>query len=296
MNRVKRHNAEIGIARFGILLLLLAVSYTSSAVDFGNRNGRLIATGGAMSAEGAAGGGLVPWAVLAGYADENQWGGSAWLSSMEPRDFSLKAYGAAVGWNNRLEFSAGKQSFDIGVIAPGQSLEQTIVGVKTRLYGDLIYTRAPQLSLGVLYKQNDTFDIPQAVGAVDDSGVDIYLAASKLWLDGLFHRSVFLNTTLRATRANQTGLMGFGGDLNNSHQFVGEVSAGIFINRHWVVGAEYRQKPDQLSFAREDDWKDVFVGWFPNKRVALVAGWAALGSIAGFDNQDSFYLSIQVSQ
>lgn len=249
-----------------------------------------------MSTEGSAGGGVVPWAVLAGYGDELEWGGTAWLSNVSPKDFSLNAYGAAIGWNNRLEFSASKQFFDIGVIAPGESLEQTIVGVKARLYGDLIYTRAPQLSFGVLYKQNDTFDMPQAVGAKDDSGVDFYLAASKLWLDGFFHRSVFLNTTLRATRANQTGLLGFGGDLEDSHQFVGEVSAGLFINRNWIIGAEYRQKPDQLSFASEDDWKDVFVGWFPNKRVAVIAAWASLGSIGGFDNQDSLYISIQLSQ
>lgn len=249
-----------------------------------------------MSTEGTAGGGVVPWAVLAGYGDEKQWGGTAWLSNVAPRDFSLNAYGAAAGWDNRWEFSASKQTFDVGVIAPGQSLEQSILGVKVRLFGDLIYTRAPQVSLGVLYKQNDTFDIPQSIGAVDDSGVDIFLAASKLWLDGLFHRSIFLNTTLRATRANQIGLMGFGGDLSDNHQLVGEVSAGLFINRHWVVGAEYRQKPDQLSFAREDDWKDVFVGWFPNKRIAIVAAWVSLGSVAGFDEQNSVYLSVQLSQ
>ena len=37
--------------------------------------GRLLATGGATSLEGQAGGGIVPWAVLAGYAEEGEWGG-----------------------------------------------------------------------------------------------------------------------------------------------------------------------------------------------------------------------------
>jgi hypothetical protein len=37
-----------------------------------------------------------------------------------------------------------------------------------------------------------------------------------------------------------------------------EAGAGVFINRQWLLGAEYRQKPDNLSFAREDDWWDLF--------------------------------------
>lgn len=261
-----------------------------------NPNARLIGTGGAMSVEGAAGGGIVPWAMLAGYADEGELGGAAWLSGIETRDFSLSAYGAALTWNNRVELSLTKHSFDIDAVASGESFEQSIIGVKTRLYGDLIYSRAPQISFGLFYKQNNTFEIPGAVGAVDESGVDLYFAASKLWLDGVFHRSVFLNATVRATRANQMGLLGFGGDLNDKHEIVAEISAGLFVNRNWVIGAEYRQKPDNLSFAREDDWYDVFVGWFPNKRVSVVAAWADLGSIAGFDNQESVSLSLQLSQ
>ena len=276
-------------------VLLLIVGLGLSSVALANPNGRILATGGAMMTEGTAGGGVVPWAMLAGYGDEREWGGTAWLSGVKPKDFSLNAFGAAVSWNNRVEFSVARQSLDINSVIPGESLEQNIVGIKTRLYGDLVYTRAPQISLGLLYKQNDTFDVPGAVGAIDDSGVDAYLAASKLWLDGVFHRSVFVNATLRATKANQTGLLGFGGDLNDKHELVAEFSAGVFINRRWVIGAEYRQKPDNLSFAREDDWQDVFVGWFPNKRIAVVAAWAGLGSIAGFDNQNSVYLSLQLS-
>lgn len=274
------------------LILTLGVSTHTQA----NTNSRLIGTGGATTTEGTAGGGLVPWALLAGYGDQDEWGGTAWLTSQTTQDFGLNAFGTAFSWDNRFEFSVSKQIFNIDTISSGQTLEQNIFGIKTRLYGDLIYTRAPQISLGMFYKQNDTFDIPAANGAMDDTGVEVYVAASKLWLDGIFHRSVFFNGTLRATRANQTGLMGFGGDLNNKHDVLAELSAGVFINRHWVIGAEYRQKPDNLSFAREDDWQDFFVGWFPNKRVAVVAAWAGLGSIAGLDNQDSFYLSLQLSQ
>ena len=55
------------------------------------------------------------------------------------------------------------------------------------------------------------------------------------------------------------------------------------------------QKPDNLGFAREDDWTDAFVGWFPNKHVAVVAAYANLGSIATLPRQRGAYLSLQLS-
>lgn len=249
-----------------------------------------------MTVEGAAGGGIVPWALLAGYGESKQIGGTAWYTQVHPDDYTLQAFGAAVSLHNRVELSVGKQQFDINSVIPGEELEQTIIGAKVRLAGELVYSSMPQVSLGLQYKNNDTFTVPEAVGARDDSGVDVYLAASKLWLDGPFHRSLFLNTTLRATRANQTGLMGFGGDQGNDHELLGEVSAGLFLTRQWVLGMEYRQKPNNLSFATEDDWYDVFVGWFPSKRVSVVAAWSDLGSIAGLDDQRGLYVSLQVSQ
>ncbi len=275
-----------------LCLMLSAVAGTLQAAP----GGRLIATGGAMTVEGAAGGGIVPWALLAGYAEDEQFGGSAWYTQVQPKDFTMQAYGAALSLHNRVELSIGKQRFDIDEVIPGEQLEQTILGAKLRLNGDLIYTRLPQMTLGLQYKKNDTFAIPESVGARDDKGLDIYLAASKLWLDGPFHRSLFLNATVRATRANQGGLLGFGGDRRNRLSLQAEASAGLFITRQWVLGVEYRQKPDNLGFAREDDWYDVFLGWFPSKRVSLVAAWSDLGSITGLDDQTGVYLSLQVSQ
>ena len=42
--------------------------------------GRLLATGGATSLEGAAGGGITPWAVLAGYGERGEWGGDVFAT------------------------------------------------------------------------------------------------------------------------------------------------------------------------------------------------------------------------
>ncbi|MDQ6679747.1 MAG: DUF3034 family protein, partial [Pseudomonadota bacterium] len=65
-----------------------------------------------------------------------------------------------------------------------------------------------------------------------------------------------------------------------------------------AVGVEYRAKPDNLAFAgsafREDDWKDIFIAWAPNKHISLTAAWADLGNIVGHDHQRALYLSAQV--
>jgi len=257
---------------------------------------RLLATGGGTAFEGAAGGGLVPWAVLSGYGDRGEASATAFGSVVRVDDYALDVIGASVSIDNRVELSVAKQRLDIDSVAPGETLEQSVIGMKLRLGGELVYDTGPQWALGVQLKSTDTFDVPQAVGAAADEGVDVYLSASKLWLHGLFGRSTFLNGTVRATRANQTGLLGFGTTGDTRYRAVGEVSAGVFLNRRWVVGAEYRQKPDRLAAFREDDWRDVFVGWFPNKHVSVIAAFADLGSIAGQDEQRGAYLSVELAR
>jgi hypothetical protein len=68
---------------------------------------------------------------------------------------------------------------------------------------------------------------------------------------------------------------------------------GWLLSRNLVIGAEYRTKPDNLSFAGEDDWFDVYAAWAINKHLSVTAAWANLGSIATFDDQRGLYLSLQ---
>lgn len=264
------------------------------------RDGRLLATGGATQIEGSAGGGIVPWAVLAGYGTRDQQGGTAFYTRVNTGDYALDAYGVAYTFRNRLELSLARQRFDLGELQrrlslPWDALEQDIFGAKLRLAGDLVYTPWPQLSLGVQHKRLRDGTLPLAVGARDDHGTDVYLSASKLFLAGPGGRQLLLNGSLRSTRANQMGLLGHGGDRDGGRSLVFEGSAALVLNPRWVVGLEYRQKPDNLGFAGEDAWTDAFVAWFPNKHVALVAAWADLGSIATLDDQRGAYLSLQLS-
>lgn len=284
---------------------LLLVAPFAVASDLATREavghaGRLLATGGASTIEGSAGGGIVPWAVIAGYGTEDQWGGAAFATRVEVRDYTLSSQGVALGWRNRIEVGLARQQFGLPTLADALSLptrrfRQDIVHAKVRLAGDLVYTPMPQLSLGAQHKTQRDFLVPSLVGARDDSDLDLYLSASKLVLGAANGRHLLLNGTLRRTRANQTGLLGFGGDRDDGYAWVGEASAAVLLEPRWAVGIEYRQKPDHLGFAREDDWKDVFVGWFPNKRVAVVAAWADLGRIATLDHQEGWYVSLQLS-
>lgn len=276
-------------------LILTALVAPMASADPGSR---LWATGGVTTIEGSAGGGLVPWALLSGYASDREWGGTLALARAEIDDFTVSFTGATLNWRNRLEISAGRQTLDLDTLGAAlgeDELSQDILGIKARLWGDVLYHRYGQWSLGLQHKRNRTFTVPDAVGARDDSGTDVYLSGSKLFFAAVLDRNLLANITVRGTRANQGGLLGFGGDQGNRYEAQLESSLGIFINRRWLVGVEYRQKPDNLDFAKEDDWWDLFVAWVPDRRLAVTAAWVNLGDIAGLEDQQGAYLALQGS-
>lgn len=261
---------------------------------------RLLGTGGVSQIEGAGGGGLTPWAMIAGYGTDAQIGGSAFFTRAKTGDdFELNTGGIAVGFYNRLELSVSQTKFELGSTVPKESIRLNTMGIKLRLFGDAIYdqdTWVPQVSAGALIKHNEDFDlVPKLVGGKDSTGVDYYLAASKLYLDAVFGRNLLLGATLIATKANQFGLLGFGGDLNNDYQIKPSYSAAIMLTDNLLVGMEYRYKPDNLSSFNENDAKDVFVTWFPHKRFSVTAAAVDLGDVADKTNQAAWYLSGQIS-
>jgi len=118
-------------------------------------NGRLIATGGASSIEGTAGGGITPWAVLAGYGEQHEWGATAFATTVNLPDYRLDVAGLALAYDNRVELSFARQRFDLGTLVhkaslPEDNLGQDVVGLKVRLFGDVIYDTLPQVSLARL--------------------------------------------------------------------------------------------------------------------------------------------------
>ena len=278
----------------GIPILVAAVAFSTSCFS----GDRLLATGGAQMVEGAGGGGVVPWALIAGYGTNRQVGGSAFYTRVSTQDFELDAYGIAVGFYDRVEISFARQRFDAGSVVPGLDLKMDVVGAKVKVFGDAVYDQDkpwPQVSLGVMDKRNTNMAIPTAVGARKGSDTDFYVSAAKIWLAGVFGRNALANVTLRSTRGNQMGLLGFGGDRKNSRSLVPEISGAVLLTDTLALGADYRRKPDNLGAFKEEDFSDVFLAWFPHRNVAVTGAWARLGSIAGKKKQDGPYLSFQLT-
>jgi hypothetical protein len=291
------------------LSILMAFAITATATNATAQSqaapdmGKLLATGGVSQVEGAGGGGIVPWALITGYGTRDSWGANAHYTYVSTQDYKLDTYGVAIGLADRVELSVASQTFK-GSLAPLDNLniKQDILGVKVKLVGDAVYEQdnwLPQIAVGAMYKDNKGIkglgalgvtNVTQ-LGAKDDKGYDYYVAATKILLE----QSLLLNLTLRATEANQMGLLGFGGDQGDSRKIMPEVSAAYLINRHLAVGAEYRRKPHNLGVDPEKAYYDAFVAWFPTKHVSVTAAYANLGKITVFNpkTQRGLYLSVQ---
>jgi hypothetical protein len=127
------------------------------------------------------------------------------------------------------------------------------------------------------------------MGGKASVGTDFYLAATKLFLA----ESLLTDVTIRATKANQFGILGFGGDRHDAYLAQFEASAAYLISRRLAVGGEFRTKPDNLGVAKEDAAFDFFAAFFLNKNLSLTAGYANLGNIVLHNHQDGAYLSLQ---
>jgi hypothetical protein len=261
-------------------------------------SGKLLLTAGVSQIEGAAGGGLTPWAVIGSYGADRQIGASAFYTRVDVDDYALDSYGALVGIHDRVELSFARHRFDTRAVGAalglgdGFAIGQDIYGVKVRVFGDAVLeqdTWLPQVAVGVQHKRNDRGALLAAIGAGSDTGTDYYVSATKLWLA----QGLLLNATLRFTEANQFGLLGFGGDRHDGHRPQLEASAAWLLSRTLAVGAEYRTKPDNLAIAREDDAWDVFVAWAPVRQVSLTVAWVDLGNIVIADDQAGLYASLQ---
>jgi hypothetical protein len=210
----------------------------------------------------------------------------------------LNSAGIALGLFDRVEVSFAREWFDTGKtgaalgLGEGFTFHENVYGAKVRLVGDAIYDQdswLPQIAAGLQYKTNDRGPIIKAVGGKSDEGVDFYLAATKLFLA----QSLLVDATLRLTKANQFGILGFGGDRNDCYQPEFEGSAAFLLSRKLAVGVEIRTKPDNLGFSPEDTAADGFIAYFVNKNVSLTLAYAGLGEIATKQDQNGIFLSLQ---
>lgn len=291
---------------------LLACCLLGFAAPPAQAQGKLLLTGGVSSVDGAAGGGLTPWAVTGSYATEGQWGGTAFFTSARTGDYRLSTYGAALAWGDRVELSLARQDFDtqnnlapLGL--PGLHLKQDIVGLKLRVAGEAVLdadTWMPQIAVGLLHKRSDAGALATTLHGplgAKKNGTELYVSATKL----LLGQGLLLNATLRATKANQGGLLGHGGAQSDQIKLMPEFSIAWLLSKSVAIGFEYRAKPDHLNQSvlgagalAEDDWKDVFIAWAPNKNLSLTLAYVDLGRIAPAvqpKRQTGAYLSAQLA-
>jgi len=286
-----------GFAALLIAPAAFADEAPSSMMDMFD-SGKLLATGGVSSLEGAGGGGLATWALTTGYGTRDGIGLNGHATFIDLPDYELWSEGAAVGLFDRVELSYDHITFDTekvgGLLGLGNGFkfDQDVFGAKVKVIGDAVYDQdsmLPQIAIGVQYKQTNHGAILHAVGAKSDSGTDYYLAATKLFLA----QSLLVDVTVRETKANQFGILGFGGDKHNDYSTQFEGSVAYLFSRQFAVGAEYRSKPDNLGIAKEDDAWDIFAAYFLDKNVSVTAAYLDLGNIVIKDHQHGAYLSLQ---
>lgn len=278
-----------------VAAVLIAAPHAHAQTD--NRaGGKLLLTNGITSVEGAAGGGLTPWAVIAGNETKDGIGAQGSVTIAEVDSYDFRSLAVAVGIKDRVELSYARQNFNTNEIGGALGLgndyafDQDVYGVKVKLLGDLVYgpEMLPAIAIGAQYKKSLDGAVVHALGARHSEGVDYYVTASKLFLS----RSLLLSATARLTKANQMGLLGFGGTGDDRHVML-EGSAAYQFSRKFAFGAEFRSKPDNLAIAREDDWFDVFGAYSLNRNVTLTAAYADLGSIATIRGQRGALFQLQ---
>ena len=267
--------------------------------------GRLLLTGGVSTIEGAGGGGLVPWALIGGYGTRDEFGLTGFVTGVDTQDFTLASYGAAINIKNRLELSVARQNFNLrevgNALALGNryTISQTIIGAKLRVIGDAVLEQdslLPQIAIGAQYKINDDAGVVGGALGLKRRGTDFYISATKIFLA----QSLLVNVTGRLTKANQFGILGFGGlgGQDQAYKPQLEASAALLLSRKLAVGGEYRTKSNRLegalggtSFREENAW-DVFVAYAPLRNVSVTVAYARLGQIA-LARQNGAYASLQ---
>lgn len=309
----KKPSARGWAAALAVSLAVVAGGAQAQSVG---GSGKLLATGGVSALEGAGGGGLATWALITGYGTDQQVGANLHYTGARTRDYSLQSGGIAIGFNDRVELSYANQQFDtrdvLVAISPalrGYKLKQDVFGVKLKVLGDAVYDQDrwyPQVSVGLQYKDNrDDTVIPFLNGAlaalnpgIRNRGTDFYVAASKLYLE----QSLLVNGTVRFSKGNQYGLLGFGGPDGQSYRPEFEGSLAYLLRRDLVIGAEARIKRGNLKNPalnlREQAAWDLFIAYFPSKNVSITAAYVDLGEIVGAltsnRRQTGGYLSLQV--
>ncbi len=227
-------------------------------------SGKVLATGGVITVDGAGGGGITPWATISGYGTRDGINGGLHYTWVYLPDYTLNSYGFTAGFYDRLELSyaqsilptgstfdtvglvADAAGLDLGIDPFNTTIKMDIIGAKLRLFGDAVYTSdswIPQVAIGGLYKENKNDQLLNTLQAAKSKDWEAYAVATKIF----FPISTLVSVTGRYTNANQTGLTGFGGPDGDDKEVRFEVSVAHLLAKNTAFGFEYQQHGDNLG-------------------------------------------------
>ncbi|GAN68534.1 DUF3034 family protein [Acetobacter orleanensis] len=259
---------------------------------------RTLGTSGLSSLEGSSGGGIASWATIGGYGSKKSLGMAFHYSYVSLTNYTDQNVGAILGFYDRVEISYSHNFFRTGStgsklgIGHGYQFDLDTGGIKVRLFGHVLdKTLLPQVAVGAMYKHDGDAKVIHEVGSKHTDGADVYIAATKLFPK----LGLLVDTTMRLTKGNQWGILGFGGDRNDNYypQFEGSLGYLPSFIPGLVVGVEYRTKPRNQNFTPESNWFDVYASYFVNKHLNITAAYVSLGTIATYRNQTGAYVSLQ---
>lgn len=289
----------LGVITGSVIGNATSLAAPTTAANFGIFDeGRSLGTAGLSSLEGSSGGGIASWATIGGYGSKRGLGTAFHYTYVNVSDYQDQNIGGMIGIYNRVEISYTHNFFQtqgtgrkLG-IGNGYQFDLDIVGIKARLFGDLAgSTLIPQVAVGAMYKHDSDKHVIHAVGARSTDGGDVYIAATKLFAKA----HVIVDATMRLTKGNQWGIIGFGGDRNDSYhpQFEGSIGYLPSFIPGLVVGVEYRTKPRNQNFTPESNWFDAYATYFVNKHLNVTLAYVSLGTIATYRDQTGVYASLQ---
>ncbi|MFT9331576.1 MAG: DUF3034 family protein [Acetobacter persici] len=259
---------------------------------------RTLGTSGLSSLEGSSGGGIASWATIGGYGSKKSMGMAFHYSYVSLTNYTDQNVGAVMGFYDRVEISYSHNFFRTGStgrklgIGHGYQFDLDTGGIKVRLFGHVLdKTLLPQVAVGAMYKHDGDSRVIHAVGSKHADGADVYIAATKLFPK----IGLLVDTTMRLTKGNQWGILGFGGDRNDNYypQFEGSLGYLPSFIPGLVVGVEYRTKPRNQNFTPESNWFDVYASYFVNKHLNITAHYVSLRTIPTKRNQTGAYVSLQ---
>lgn len=317
--------------KLGRLVALAALGMSGAAHAGWYNDGKVLLTDGVNMADGAGGGGAVPWAVIAGKETRDGVNGSVHYTYAHLPDYDFHSYGVAIGFFDRFELSYANDTLPTGATydtvglanrvagaTPGiepwnTTVKMNVYGAKVRVFGEAIYDSdnlIPQLAVGGFYKKNSNTDLLKTLQANKASDWEAYIAATKIF----FPINTAIDVTLRYTSANEDGLTGFGNQNGNKRKIRPEASIAYLLAKDTAIGAEFMKHGRNLSgqslnvangivlppgvaggaaTIEEGDWYDAFFAYEPNKHISLTMAYLMFGQILVTPHQNGFYFSVQ---